>query len=78
MNKQEGKRHLYKKDTERFSLNKINPFLAFTLSSVLYICIGISFSGSNVPVERTFSVMNDIELMTKQNVSTARKENKKG
>ena len=69
---------MYKKDTERFLLNKINPFLVFTLSCVLLICIDISFPGSNVPVERIFSVMNDIELMTKQNVSTARKENKKG
>lgn len=30
-----------------------------------------------MPVERIFLVMNDIELMTKQKVSTEREENKK-
>lgn len=68
---------MYRKDTERFPLNKRNPFLVFTLSNVLQICIDISFPDSNVKVERIFLVMNDIELMTKQNVSTVREENKK-
>ncbi|CAN0178842.1 unnamed protein product, partial [Bubo scandiacus] len=40
--------------------------LSFHSLSILQICIGISFPSTNVPVERIFLVMNDIELMTKQ------------
>lgn len=62
---------------ERFSPNKRNPFQFSHSLSVLQICIGISFTGTNVLVERIFLVMNDIELMTKQKVSSEREENKK-
>lgn len=43
------------------------------------ICIhsGGSIASTNVPVERVFVLMNDTEVMTKQNESTTREQNKK-